>query len=86
VTRGPAVADSGALRVRRHRLHRKGDHSLCRPGRCSEAGQVEASAPALADSPRRRVSTSAVRPMDESDHAVFEAAPSAGGRSWGWIW
>src|SRR5262252_7389943 len=26
------MADSGSLRVRRHRQHRAGNHSLCRPG------------------------------------------------------
>ncbi|SDN81391.1 hypothetical protein [Streptomyces wuyuanensis] len=26
--------DSEALRARRHRAHRSGDHSLCRPGNC----------------------------------------------------
>jgi hypothetical protein len=35
------VADSGALRVRRARLHKSGDHSLCR--RCSASvPQLEA--------------------------------------------
>jgi hypothetical protein len=31
------VADSSALRKRRHRAHKKGDHSLCVPGRCPDA-------------------------------------------------
>lgn len=30
------MADSDALRARRARLHRKGDHTLCVPGRCRE--------------------------------------------------
>lgn len=31
------MADSTAVRARRSRLHRRGDHSLCRPQRCSSA-------------------------------------------------
>jgi hypothetical protein len=31
------VTDSGAERVRRHRLHEQGNHSLCHPQRCPEA-------------------------------------------------
>jgi hypothetical protein len=27
-----------------------------------------------------------VREMTEDDHAAFDAAPSAGRPSWGWIW
>jgi hypothetical protein len=34
------VADSTSLRSRRHYAHRRGDHTLCRPGRCPEAGTV----------------------------------------------
>jgi hypothetical protein len=34
------MADSAALRNRRARRHRQGDHSLCMPGRCPEAGTV----------------------------------------------
>jgi hypothetical protein len=33
------MADSGTLRVQRHRRHRAGDHSLCTPGRCDLAGR-----------------------------------------------
>jgi hypothetical protein len=33
----PHEPDSPALRARRSRLHRKGDHSLCRPERCPDA-------------------------------------------------
>jgi hypothetical protein len=29
------MADSDAVRTRRSRLHRNGDHSLCRPDRCN---------------------------------------------------
>ncbi len=36
------VADSVALRSRRKRAHAKGDHSLCEPGRCPEAGRAAA--------------------------------------------
>jgi hypothetical protein len=31
------MADSGTLRVRRHRLHKAGNHLLCRPGSCEFA-------------------------------------------------
>jgi hypothetical protein len=34
------MADSGSLRVRRHRRHARGDHSLCLPGRCDEAAEA----------------------------------------------
>jgi hypothetical protein len=34
------MADSPELRARRHRLHSRGDHSLCKIGRCAEAGTV----------------------------------------------
>jgi hypothetical protein len=36
------VADGDALRSRRYRLHRDGDHSLCKPERCARAGKVAA--------------------------------------------
>jgi hypothetical protein len=32
------TADSEALRARRYRSHRAGDHSLCRPDRCRAEG------------------------------------------------
>ena len=36
------MADSEAVRQRRHRLHVAGDHSLCRAARCEAArGQVD---------------------------------------------
>ncbi len=31
------MADPAAVRVRRSRAHKKGDHSLCLPGRCEQA-------------------------------------------------
>jgi hypothetical protein len=31
------MADSGAVRQARHEHHKRGDHSLCKPGRCSSA-------------------------------------------------
>lgn len=34
------MADSGGLRVRRHRRHARGDHSLCLPSRCDEAADA----------------------------------------------
>lgn len=36
------MADSGALRARRLRWHRNGDHSLCKPGNCDVAGPASA--------------------------------------------
>ena len=45
------MADSAALRVRRSRLHKKGDHSLCDPARCASTvadTSVTTSDPALA--------------------------------------
>jgi hypothetical protein len=33
------MADSDGLRAKRARLHRSGDHSLCRPARCPAAGE-----------------------------------------------
>lgn len=41
------MADSAALRARRSRNHRKGDHSLCLPGRCKAVVEV----PVLSDEP-----------------------------------
>ena len=36
------MADSQAVRQRRHRLHAAGDHSLCRPSRCEAVrGQAD---------------------------------------------
>jgi predicted RNA polymerase sigma factor len=35
------MADDGKTRVQRHRRHRAGDHSLCRPSHCAAAGRVE---------------------------------------------
>lgn len=35
------VTDSGSLRVRRHRRHHRGDHSLCLPGRCDEVAAAQ---------------------------------------------
>jgi hypothetical protein len=35
-----AVADSDALRNRRSRLHKRGDHSICKVGRCAAAGEI----------------------------------------------
>ena len=35
------MVDSAALRQRRKRAHRQGNHSLCRASHCSLAGQVE---------------------------------------------
>jgi hypothetical protein len=32
------MADSDAIRARRSRLHRQGDHSQCLPGRCPDLG------------------------------------------------
>jgi hypothetical protein len=32
------VADSAAIRVKRSRLHKQGDHSMCSPGRCPDLG------------------------------------------------
>jgi hypothetical protein len=32
------MADSDALRMRRHRAHQAGIHELCIPGRCPDAG------------------------------------------------
>ena len=40
------MADSGSLRVRRHRQHKAGNHSLCRPG-CGGKTQVPAVLPKL---------------------------------------
>jgi hypothetical protein len=34
------TADSDALRARRYRQCRRGDHSLCKVGRCPEAGSA----------------------------------------------
>src|SRR5215204_4092160 len=34
------MADSAALRQRRRAAHRRGDHALCRPQSCPEAGTV----------------------------------------------
>jgi hypothetical protein len=39
--------DDGALRVRRSRRHRAGDHSLCLPGRCADLRRLEAAQAAL---------------------------------------
>lgn len=38
--------DSTALRSRRHKMHRRGDHSICQPGRCKLAGQDLTDTPA----------------------------------------
>ena len=40
------MADSGSLRVRRHRQHKAGNHALCRPG-CGGKTQVPAGLPGL---------------------------------------
>jgi hypothetical protein len=38
------MADSDAIRARRSRLHKIGDHSLCRPERCPALGRRRLSA------------------------------------------
>jgi hypothetical protein len=38
------MADSDAVRARRARQHKQGDHSLCDPRRCSFAGTIAAAA------------------------------------------
>lgn len=38
------MADSSALRTQRSRLHKRHDHSLCRPDRCSKAAEATGSA------------------------------------------
>lgn len=43
------MADSGALRAKRARWHRGGNHSLCTPGRCHAVVEV----PTLPDEPER---------------------------------
>jgi hypothetical protein len=35
------MADSTALRQRRHARHKRGDHSICRVGRCAAAGEIK---------------------------------------------
>ena len=40
------MADSGALRQRRHKLHSGGDHSLCKPG-CGRNREVPAARPRI---------------------------------------
>jgi hypothetical protein len=40
------MADSGALRARRHRLHKAGDHTLCRAG-CGGSGPDRSGKPKL---------------------------------------
>lgn len=47
-----AVADSEAVRSRRKRAHRAGDHSLCRPRYCPEAtGSGVVAAPSVSVAP-----------------------------------
>ena len=51
------MADSQAVRQRRHRLHAAGDHSLCRPARCEAVrGQADTAPddglPSVADAVR----------------------------------
>jgi hypothetical protein len=58
------MADSGSLRVKRHRLHRAGNHSLCRPG-CGGITQV----PAVAAKIRE---VSGDRPGSREDSAAFD--------------
>ena len=41
------MADSGALRARRLRAHRRGDHVLCDSERCNEATPASGSAPSV---------------------------------------
>lgn len=41
------MADSNALRTRRARLHKDGDHSLCKPGRCPAVVVAPAAAPVI---------------------------------------
>lgn len=45
------MADSSTLRAQRSRLHRRGDHSLCRPERCPAARATAEVAAAPADEP-----------------------------------
>src|SRR5215471_14109372 len=40
------MADSGSLRVKRHRQHRAGNHSLCRPG-CGGITRVPMALPGI---------------------------------------
>jgi hypothetical protein len=65
------VADGDALRSRRYRPHRAGDHSLCKPDRCAQAGTVaapvDASAKRLHAAPRREFPAS-----DEMSLALAE--------------
>lgn len=53
------MADSNALRTRRARRHKDGDHSLCLPGRCPAAILKEATKPIVAPAPTRIVADTA---------------------------
>jgi hypothetical protein len=48
------MADSDALRMRRHRAHAAGIHELCLPGRCKEKGPDGAQQAALVATGRLR--------------------------------
>lgn len=58
------MADAPALRVKRSRLHKAGDHSLCKPDRCPDAEQREPAPEASA----------AVPPAAEADLPADELA------------
>jgi hypothetical protein len=63
------VADSDAVRKRRQRAHRAGDHSLCRPERCSEAGPPDG---------ERELEAAVVRYLDGLDLSEDDARSLVG--------
>lgn len=66
------VADSPALRVKRSRFHKAGDHTLCHPDRCPDAPRPD---PTAAPEP-----PAAVEPEEQDDELPAPPADLVGGR------
>ena len=75
------MADSGALRARRHRLHKAGDHTLCRAG-CAGSGPDRSGIARLAVLEAGSLGVSGLDPVREMTQlakqlaAAYEADPS----------
>jgi hypothetical protein len=70
--KGRPVADTPAERMRRSRLHKRGDHSTCLPRSCPEVGVYAAAGPLPPAKPAARLSKSR-----DSRIAVPVVPPSA---------
>lgn len=70
------MADSTSLRVARHRRHRSGDHSICKPGNCRDARPSLKIGPLPADAGRDLDPDVSLRNLAARLEAVSVADPA----------